>query len=472
MTSGNGQRVTGNGQREFLSILTMDALYGKRLVILGLARQGTALARFAVGVGAQVVVSDLRPAEKLAGALAELADLPLTYVLGEHPMSLLEGADVLAISGGVPTDMPLVQAARQQGILLTNDSLEFMRRVSAPVIGITGSAGKTTTTALTGLICQTAARRTWVGGNIGRPLIADLDKIDADDLVVQELSSFQLELWPQSPPIAAVLNITPNHLDRHKTMEAYTAAKANIVRYQGAGDTAVLSADDPGSMALTALVRGRLRLFSAQRPVEDGAFVCDGQIWLRDGQRERPLLPLAEIPLRGAHNVLNVLAAVTLADSVAIEPAAMAQAIRTFRGVEHRLEEVAIVRGVRYVNDSIATAPERALAALDSFTEPLILLAGGQDKNMVWHEWAQRVMARVKHVVLFGALANTLASYLAQAGCTRYSQVQTLAEAVEVAAKTAVAGDIVLLSPGGTSYDAFQDFAERGQVFRELVRAL
>ncbi len=450
----------------------MDALYGKRLVILGLARQGTALARFAVGVGAQVVVSDLRPAEKLAGALAELADLPLTYVLGEHPMSLLEGADVLAISGGVPTDMPLVQAARQQGILLTNDSLEFMRRVSAPVIGITGSAGKTTTTALTGLICQTAARRTWVGGNIGRPLIADLGKIDADDLVVQELSSFQLELWPQSPPIAAVLNITPNHLDRHKTMEAYTAAKANIVRYQGAGDTAVLSADDPGSMALAALVRGRLRLFSAQRPVEDGAFVCDGQIWLRDGQRERPLLPLAEIPLRGAHNVLNVLAAVTLADSVAIEPAAMAQAIRTFRGVEHRLEEVAIVRGVRYVNDSIATAPERALAALDSFTEPLILLAGGQDKNMVWHEWAQRVMARVKHVVLFGALANTLASYLAQAGCTRYSQVQTLAEAVEVAAKTAVAGDIVLLSPGGTSYDAFQDFAERGQVFRELVRAL
>lgn len=450
----------------------MDTLHGKRLVILGLARQGMALARFAVGVGAQVVVSDLRPAEKLAGALAELADLPLTYVLGEHPMSLLEGADVLAISGGVPTDMPLVLAARQQGIPLTNDSLEFMRRVPAPVIGITGSAGKTTTTALTGLICQTTARRTWVGGNIGRPLIADLDKIGADDLVVQELSSFQLELWPQSPQIAAVLNITPNHLDRHKTMAAYTAAKANIVRYQGAGDTAVLSADDPGSLGLAPLVQGRLRLFSARQPVTDGAFVRQAQVWLRDGQHERPVLPLCEIPLRGAHNVLNVLAAVTLADSVGIEPAAMVQAIRAFKGVEHRLEEVAIVRGVRYINDSIATAPERALAALDSFTEPLILLAGGQDKNMVWQAWARQVTARVKHVVLFGALAQTLADYLVQAGCNQFTQVQTLAEAVAVAAQTAVAGDIVLLSPGGTSYDAFQDFAERGETFRELVRAL
>lgn len=386
-------------------------------------------------------------------------------------MSLLDEADVLAISGGVPADAPLVHAARQRGIAITNDSLEFMRRTPARVIGITGSAGKTTTTALTGVMGMAAGRRTWVGGNIGRPLIADLPEMDAEDLVVQELSSFQLEIWPQSPPIAAVLNITPNHLDRHKTMAAYTAAKANILRHQGAADVAVLCADDAGALSLANQASGRLRLFSARREVADGAFVRDGQIWLRNGQ-EIPVLSLAEIPLRGPHNVLNVLAAVTLADTAGIAPAAMAQAVRTFQGVEHRLETVAFVDGVQYVNDSIATAPERALAALASFAAPVVLLAGGQDKDMVWDEWARQVTLRVKHVVLFGALAEMLAGLLAAAGCHSVTQVETLAEAVIVAQETAVAGDVVLLSPGGTSFDAYEDFAARGAAFRQLVQKL
>ncbi|NJN55344.1 MAG: UDP-N-acetylmuramoyl-L-alanine--D-glutamate ligase, partial [Anaerolineae bacterium] len=203
----------------------MDALTGKRLLILGLARQGKALARFATGVGAQVTVSDLRSPEKLQPDLAELRDLPIEWVLGEHPMTLLERTDILAISGGVPTDAPFVQAAWARGIPITNDEQEFMRRTPTDVIGITGSAGKTTTTALTGVMAQVAGRHTWVGGNIGRPLIADLHKMNEGDVVVQELSSFQLEIWEQSPPIAAVLNITPNHLDRHKTMTAYAQAK-------------------------------------------------------------------------------------------------------------------------------------------------------------------------------------------------------------------------------------------------------
>ncbi len=386
-------------------------------------------------------------------------------------MSLLDKTDVLAISGGVPADAPLVQAAREKGIAITNDSQEFMRRSPASVIGITGSAGKTTTTALTGVMGQVAGRRTWVGGNIGRPLIADAPKMSAGDMVVQELSSFQLEIWQQSPHVAAVLNITPNHLDRHKTMEAYTAAKANILRYQVGNDVAVLCADDPGALGLASLVRGRLRLFSAQREVEDGAFVREGQIWLRNGH-EAAILPLAEIPLRGPHNVLNVLAAVTLADTVGIAPQAMAEAVCTFQGVEHRLERVAVVDGVQYVNDSIATAPERALAALASFTEPIVLLAGGKDKEMVWDAWVRQVVAQVKHVVLFGALAEMLAGRLKAEGYGQMTQVASLAEAVEVARETAVSGDVVLLSPGGTSFDAFQDFAERGEQFRKLVKEL
>ncbi len=362
----------------------MDRFTGKKLVILGLARQGSALARFAVQAGATVIVSDLSTPMQLQASMAGLADLPIEFVLGSHPTTLLDSADFLAISGGVPNDIPLVKTARERGITITNDSLEFIKRTPAPVIGITGSAGKTTTTALTGAMGQAADRQTWVGGNIGRPLISELANIQPGDLIVQELSSFQLEIWDQSPAIAAVTNITPNHLDRHKTMAAYTDAKANILRFQSSRDVAVLCADDAGAMALEPLVNGRLRQFSIQKAVTDGAFLRDDVIWLADGTgNETAVCTLADIQLRGQHNILNVCAAVTLAATVGIPIPAMVTAIRTFTGVDHRLEKVATINGVEFINDSIATAPERALAAINAFSEPLILLAGGKDKSMV-----------------------------------------------------------------------------------------
>jgi UDP-N-acetylmuramoylalanine--D-glutamate ligase len=449
----------------------MDEFKGKRLLILGLARQGKALARFATEVGAAVTITDLRPPEKLQDILDELSDLDIRYVLGEHPMELVNEADILAVSGGVPLEAPLVQAAQAKGVPLTNDSLEFTKRAPTAVIGITGSAGKTTTTALTGVMSQVAGRRTWVGGNIGQPLIADLHKMEPDDVVVQELSSFQLEIWDRSPHIATVLNITPNHLDRHKTMKAYTNAKANILRHQKADDISVLCADDPGSLALSAIVRGKLRLFSLVNEVTEGAFVKDGRILIRNGA-EKTVCLVEDVQLRGRHNLLNVLAATTLANSAGIPTEAIAQAIRTFTGVEHRLELVRTRRGVQWINDSIATAPERALAALNAFSEPIILLAGGRDKAMEWDAWAKQVTERVKSVILFGDLADMLATKLADHKHPDFKQVSTVAEAVGWAAGTAVSGDIVLLSPGGTSYDAFQDFEERGELFRQLVSAL
>lgn len=452
----------------------MDALTGKRLVILGIARQGTALARFAVGAGAFVTLSDMRSAVKLAAQLESLADLPverLRFVLGEHPLSLLDDCDVLALSGGVPTDLPIVVEATRRGIPLTNDSLEFMRRTPALVIGITGSAGKTTTTALVGQMGQKSGRRTWVGGNIGRPLITDLPQMAAGDLVVKELSSFQLEIWEHcSPPVAAVLNVTPNHLDRHKTMARYAAAKSNILRSQSVEGIAVLSADDPGSQEMREHVRGRLRTFSVRGPVTDGAFLRDGHIWLSDDAGERSVCPVAASRLIGPHNILNILAAVTLADSAGVPLQAIVEGIRLFDGVPHRLEVVRRVNGVEYVNDSIATAPERALAALAAFDEPVILLAGGRDKDMVWDQWAQQVARRVKHVVLFGELAPALDHHLNNS--VSVTRVETLAEAVHVAHTTATTGDVVLLSPGGTSFDAYTDFVERGEHFRLLVREL
>jgi UDP-N-acetylmuramoylalanine--D-glutamate ligase len=451
----------------------MDALNGKRLVILGMARQGTALARFAVGAGASVTLSDLRSPAALAEAQAALADLPagrLRFVLGEHPTTLLDNCDLLAISGGVSIDSPLVVEAQRRGIPLTNDSLEFARRAPAPLIGITGSAGKTTTTSLVGCIGQLAGRRTWVGGNIGRPPLTDLAAMSPDDLIIMELSSFQLELWDGlSPDIATVLNITPNHLDRHKTMDRYTAAKLNILRFQGPDGVAVLSADDPGALATREYARGRLRLFSRREPVDDGAYVADSHIWLSGPGGRRALCPVSAIRLRGGHNVLNSLAAAALAEAVGVPDAAIVEGLRTFAGVPHRLEMVREVDGVKYINDSIATAPERALAALAAYDEPIILLAGGRDKEMVWDEWARQVVQRVKRVVLFGELAGPLAARLSGAPVTR---VDTLAEAVYVAQTEAATGDIVLLSPGGTSFDSYNDFAERGEHFRLLVKDL
>lgn len=454
----------------------MDELYGQKLLILGLARQGKALARFAVQAGAAVTISDLRPAEKLTAEMEDLKDYPIAYVLGEHPMSLLEDIDVLAVSGGVPLSATLVEEAFRRAIPVTNDSHEFIKRSPTAVIGITGSAGKTTTTALTGVMSQVAGRTTWIGGNIGRPLIADLHKMGPDDVVVQELSSFQLELWQRSPRVVTVLNITPNHLDRHKTMKAYVNAKANILRYQAPTDTAVLCADDAGSYALKPLVKGHLRLFSLNHKIMDGAFVHHDKIWLRNG-RETAVCKVCDVQLRGQHNLLNTLAAITLADSIGIPVEAMAQAIRTFKGVEHRLELVQTINGVQWINDSIATAPERTLAALDAFDEPIILLAGGQDKAMAWDEWARQLPQKCHRVILFGELAELMEQKLSEHSGIKnlpsfMTRVETLEDAVQQAAKTAVAGDIVLLSPGGTSFDAFIDFAERGEKYRELVKTL
>ncbi len=454
----------------------MTDFAGKKLVILGLARQGIALARFANQSGASVTISDLGSRDQLKPGIEELEDLEINFVLSEHPMSLLEGTDILAISGGVPTDIPLVQAARAQGITIINDSQEFSRRSPALTIGITGSAGKTTTTALTGAMGKASGRETWIGGNIGRPLISELDNIHPGDLVVQELSSFQLEIWQHSPPIAAVLNLTPNHLDRHKTMENYRQAKANILRFQNENDIAVLSADDQGAMSLAPIVRGRLRLFSIKRPVNDGAYVEKNQIWLsRYSKAALPVCSIEDINLRGDHNLLNVCAAVALADSAGISIAAMVEAIRNFYGVEHRLEFVDRLNGVTFINDSIATAPERAMAAIYSYDEPLILLAGGKDKNMEWDAWARSVHENVSTIILFGDLSERLDEKLAENKPVNRKpvtilQAGNLEKAVKMAVQTAKPGDLVLLSPGGTSYDAYTDFAERGRHFRSLVR--
>lgn len=459
----------------------MQNWQNRNVIILGAARQGLALAHYLTAQGALVTISDQRSPAQLEQARQSLQGKNIRWVLGEHPFSLLEDADLLCLSGGIPLTLPIVIEAQRRGIPLSNDSQIFMQAAPCPVIGITGSAGKTTTTTLVGRILQAAfmpEHTVWVGGNIGLPLIDLVGDIQPADRVVLELSSFQLEQMTLSPQIAAVLNITPNHLDRHGTLEAYTAAKARILDFQTPDSTAVLNREDPGSWNLHSRVRGRLVSFGLQRPQEafQGAYVENGWCCLFDGQKTLRVVPLKDIQLRGEHNRLNILAAFAIAFAAGCPVQAMIAGLQDFKGVKHRLEFVREYRGAYWYNDSIATAPERTMAAVRSFDEPLLLLLGGRDKNLPWQDLAQMAVRRVDQVVIFGEAAPLIEKALRDAqngGKSPHIQVVShLHEAVQAAAKVVTPGMVVLFSPGGTSFDEFKDFEERGERYCEWVNQL
>ena len=463
--------------------MTITNWQDKRIVIVGAARQGLALARYLARHGAKIILNDKRTPEEMQAQMAELAafaPLEITWALGGHPLSVLDPApEMVCVSGGVPLDNPIVAAAAKNGIPLSNDTQIFMQAVPCKTIGITGSAGKTTTTTLVGRIAQSSTgkyRKIWVGGNIGDPLINYLDEMQPNDLAILEISSFQAEQMTISPNISAILNITPNHLDRHGTMDAYAAAKAQVLKHQTASDVAVLGRDDPGAWALAADVQGSLLSFGSSPLPEgqNGTWIdSNDRIFLRDGG-ETTRLPVDDvIELRGAHNTMNVLAACTLAHAAGFTPAEMRAGIEGFRGVPHRLEFVRTWRGAQWYNDSIATAPERSMAAVHSFGGPLILMLGGRDKNLPWDDLAKLVHQRVDHVVIFGEAAEKINTAIGQRipGSRPYSvtRVEKCEDALRAASRLAQPGFVVLFSPGGTSYDEFKDFEERGEKFKQWV---
>lgn len=489
---------------------------GKRVVILGLARQGLALARYWSAAGASVVISDMAAAEKLQSEVEQLGDLPVELALGGHPLALLDGCGLLCLSGGVPPQLEIVQAAIAQNIPLTNDSLLTLQlaaqRGLGPALAITGSSGKTTTTTLAGKMLAAAGKTVHVGGNIGTPLVDRLDEVQPGQPLVIELSSFQLELFTASwawgrvtsigPQVGALLNVTPNHLDRHSGMAAYADAKLNLIRSMPTGATLVVNADDPVTQRLTkdtlevlplprswnldgmlaaaaADVAARLQVitFSRLQPLRRGAWF-EADVLFYEGD---VICKRSELKLRGDHNVSNMLAAAAIAGAAGASTAAMREVARSFAGVPHRLEVVSEQNGVIWINDSIATSPERALAGLRSFEtshNAMILLAGGKDKNLPWEHLADEILHRVNYLICFGhsgpMIVETVrerAQYLRKAA-PACAVVQRLDDAVELAVRVAAPGTVVLLSPGGTSYDAYRDFEQRGEHFRTLVRAV
>ena len=466
---------------------------GQKVIVIGAARQGTALARYLSERGAVVVMNDQRPPIQLQTAQEMLADLPVEWIVGGHPLNLLDGADCVCLSGGVPLNIPLVQEAFARCIPVSNDSQMFLEAAPCRVIGITGSAGKTTTTTLVGRMAKQAAEqqaaqmysslmtagkaypaRVWVGGNIGNPLINSLNDMKPDDLAVLELSSFQLEIMTRSPQVAAVLNITPNHLDRHGTMEVYARAKAHILDYQDEQGQVVLGRQDPGAWGLAGRAHGGVWSFGLDRQEDyPGAFLQRNWVTLWNGQAEERVVHCSEVHLRGEHNLLNVLAACAISAAAGLPAEAMRAGILGFTGVAHRLEFVRTWKGAHWFNDSIATAPERSMAAMRSFDGPIVLLAGGRDKDLPWEDFARLVRQRVDHLVLFGEAAEKIhqaVGPLKSGGRPFTLRVcKRLQEAVRAAADQVEIGDVVLLSPGGTSFDEFRDFEERGEAYRKWV---
>jgi UDP-N-acetylmuramoylalanine--D-glutamate ligase len=443
-------------------------LAGQRATIVGLGREGRDLARFLSGAGASVLVTDARSAEALSDDVRALEPFGPRFSLGGHPLELLDETDVVYVSPGVPPEIPFLEEAHRRGIRVSSATELFFSLCPARIVGITGSSGKSTTTAMTGKVLQSAGLDAVVGGNIGVPMLGMLERISSDSLAVMELSSFQLEFMRQSPWIATVTNVTPNHLDRHPSMDAYREAKGQILAHQSPTDWCVLNHDDVQSQLLPSLSR---KLEFSQREAVTGAY-RDGQVLVRNlGSGVEAVCDRQAIRLRGDHNVANALTVIATTSAVGVAADRIRQGIESFRALPHRLEPVGAINGATYYNDSIATSPERSIAALLSFSEPVVLLAGGRDKHLPMGTWAELIRERAHTLVLFGEAASLIAEAAREAGVgdDAIVVVQTLEQAVDAAVQASRPGDAVLLSPGCTSYDAFFDFEARGDRFRELV---
>jgi UDP-N-acetylmuramoylalanine--D-glutamate ligase len=449
----------------------LASLAGRRVVVVGLARSGVAAARLLHEAGARVVATDAKPLAALGGEAQALPGQGIGVVTGARP-DVLAGADLVVISPGVPIDAPLVRAAQDAGTPVIGELELGWRAAMAETIAITGTNGKTTTTALTGALLGEQPRPVLVAGNIGTPLAAHALGFPSDGLLVLEVSSFQLEtIETFRPRVAAILNVTPDHLDRHGTFEGYLAAKCRIFENQTAADCAVLNADDPATRGLGGFTRADVVWFSRQRPLDHGVFVRDGWVVANlDGHTEA-ICPLAEIGLRGQHNVENVLAASACALWTGIAPDAIRRTVAAFRAVAHRIEFLRDLDGVQYYNDSKGTNVASTIKALESFDERIVLIAGGVGKGQDFAPLAAAARGRIVHAVLIGADGPRIGAALEAVGIPA-APAPSLAAAVAAARALAAPGDVILLSPACASFDMFDNYEHRGESFRKVVEDL
>jgi UDP-N-acetylmuramoylalanine--D-glutamate ligase len=443
---------------------------GKRVLVVGLARTGVAVSLFAAGYGAMVTATDEKPEGALGETAARLRAAGVKLELGEHPASAFVEQDLIVVSPGVPANLPALVLARVGGIPVWSEVELAWRFLRGKLVAITGSNGKTTTTSLVAHILETASVPTLVGGNIGAPLISLVESSTDSTVTVAEISSFQLEtIEAFRPEIGVLLNLTPDHLDRHASFEGYGAAKMRLFENQLERDFAILNADDP-EVTKRMPSRSHVFWFSRQKRVAEGTFLLDDQIVFRHEGSEIAVGRRSEISLRGEHNVENVLAACAAAHLAGAEPAAIAKGVKTFRGVEHRLEFVAEIGGVKFYNDSKATNVDAALKAIEAFPGPLVVILGGKDKGSPYTPLSAALRARGRIALLIGEAAEKIAADLGDA--VSCAQAGTLERAVGLAAERAQPGDVVLLAPACSSFDQFENYEQRGREFKQLVARL
>src|SRR5579859_1286033 len=442
----------------------------KRVLVVGLARTGVATAVFCAGHNAIVTATESRAESELGDAPAKLRAAGVTLELGGHTEKTFLAQDLIISSPGVPADDNFLLLAKSKGITVWSEIELAYRFLEGKLIGITGSNGKTTTTTLVHHILATGAMRAYLAGNVGKPLISEVEKMDAGSVAVAELSSFQLELIDKfRPNIGALLNLTPDHLDRHKTMDAYAAAKARIFENQTELDAAILNADDAAS-ARYAPKKPQVFWFSRKKTVAQGACLRGEDIVVVHHGKEDLVMKAAEIPLAGAHNLENVLAAVIIARLAGVNSATIAKAVKSFAGVEHRLEFVTDIHGVRYYNDSKATNVDATLKALEAFSGRILVILGGKDKGSDYTVLQKPLREKTILALLIGAAADKVEKQIA--GSVAIERAGTLERAVEAAALAARSGDVVLLAPACASFDQFENYEQRGRVFKQLVRSL
>jgi UDP-N-acetylmuramoylalanine--D-glutamate ligase len=442
----------------------------KRVLIVGLGRTGEAAADFLLKRGARVTISEKRTAAELGPSASAWTGRGAALETGGHDPASFLAADLIIPSPGVPP-LAEIAAARDRGIPVLSEIEIAYRFLKGRLIGITGTNGKSTTATLLHKILKESGRRAVLAGNIGTPLLSFADKSRDSDVIVVEISSFQLEHIERfRVHLAVVLNLSQNHLDWHGTYAAYAAAKKKLVSGQDPGGVAVLNRDDAAVWGMRAEAPGSVLGFSRRRILAAGAFVRDGRVVVRDGGAERPVCRVSDIRLPGLHNLENVLAALLCASLEGVSAPSIRASVRAFRGLEHRLERVLTVDGVEFINDSKATTVDAAVKAIESFTRPIVLILGGKDKGSDFSRLRRIVKARVKSLVLVGAAKGKIRAALE--GTVPMVEAGAFSEVVPRAAAAAARGDVVLLAPACTSWDMFQSFEERGRAFKKDVRLL
>ncbi|MDD3838977.1 MAG: UDP-N-acetylmuramoyl-L-alanine--D-glutamate ligase [Clostridia bacterium] len=445
----------------------------KQILIVGLARSGIAAAKILSEMGANIFVSDIKEQEQLLSEMNQLKDYNIQFYLGKMPDPLIDKVDIIVLSPGVPSDLPFVKKALDLGKEVISEVEAAYRICPAPIIAITGTNGKTTTTSLIYEIFKAAGENAFLSGNIGVPMIGQVEKVDKKDVVIAEISSFQLETIKHfKPKISAVLNITEDHLNRHKTLENYLKAKAKITINQTEDDFLIINEDDPRLKLIKGLSKARVIPFSRKKILETGAFIKDDKIIMGYDGKDQVICKVSDVSIPGLHNLENVLAAVAVSSVFKIGASTIKSTLKTFPGVEHRLEFVDQINDVIYINDSKGTNPDASIKALQSVDRPIVLIAGGMDKGSDFAEFLIAGKDKIKHLILLGETKDKIKQTAHEVGIKSIIVVNTLKEAVQQSSKVSKSGDAVLLSPACASWDMFDSFEERGRVFKQAVSNL